>query len=402
MSFDGDSVSRYYSAMSGPQTPAAQLRALVRTYPSALVGYSGGVDSALLAVVLRQELGRERMLAGVGRSASYPAAQWATARAVAQRFDVPLVELDTHELEDPDYLANPTNRCFFCKTELWRRLVPAARLRGLAIVCDGTNADDLREHRPGYAAGQAAGVRSPLAEAGLTKADVRHAARELGLPVWDAPAAPCLSSRVAYGIPITSERLAQVERAEAYLRQLGVTGDLRVRHHGDRWAATAHARDLGLPVKWVRGEGLHLTLKFLGDVADEREPELAAALTRAAAGARGLALALGGFGVFPDFRRPRVVWVGIAPEAGLEILQHRVEQEFAPLGFPTEARPFRPHVTLGRTSRDARPAALTGLEAALGGREFAETAPVSALDLMQSTLQSGGPVYHVRHSERLP
>src|SRR5205814_1729915 len=296
-----------------------------RTYPSALVGYSGGVDSALLAVVLRQELGRERMLAGVGRSASYPAAQWATARAVAQRFDIPLVELDTHELEDPDYLANPTNRCFFCKTELWRRLVPAARRRGLAIVCDGTNADDLREHRPGYAAGQAAGVRSPLAEAGLTKADVRHAARELGLPVWDAPAAPCLSSRVAYGIPITSERLAQVERAEAYLRQLGVTGDLRVRHHGDRGGGRIEVE--------VRGEGLHLTLKFLGDVADEREPELAAALTRAAAGVRGLALALGGFGVFPDFRRPRVVWVGIAPEAGLEILQHRVEQEFAPLGF---------------------------------------------------------------------
>src|SRR5947208_2501415 len=168
MSFDGDSVSRYYSAMSGAQTPAGQLRALVRTYPSALVGYSGGVDSALLAVVMRQELGRERMLAGVGRSASYPAAQWATARAVAQRFDVPLVELDTHELEDPDYLANPTNRCFFCKTELWRRLVPAARLRGLAMVCDGTNADDLREHRPGYAAGQAAGVRSPPAAAVLS------------------------------------------------------------------------------------------------------------------------------------------------------------------------------------------------------------------------------------------
>src|SRR2546421_1090395 len=124
MSFDGDSVSHYYSAMSGAQTPAAQLRALVRTYPSALVGYSGGVDSALLAVVLRQELGRERMLAGVGRSASYPAAQWGTARAGAQRFDIPLVELDTHQLAGPHYLANPTNRCFFCKTELWRRLGP--------------------------------------------------------------------------------------------------------------------------------------------------------------------------------------------------------------------------------------------------------------------------------------
>src|SRR3989441_7759593 len=94
------------------------------------------------------------MLAAVGRSASYPTAQWATARAVAQRFDVPLIELDTHELEDPDYLANPTNRCFFCKTELWRRLFPEAQRRGLAVVCDGTNAEDLREHRPGYAAGR--------------------------------------------------------------------------------------------------------------------------------------------------------------------------------------------------------------------------------------------------------
>jgi len=168
------------------------------------------------------------------------------------------------------------------------------------------------------------------------------------------------------------------------------------------WAATARLRDLELPVKWVRGEGVHLTLKFLGDVADEREPELAAALTSAAAGARTLSLALGGFGVFPDFRRPRVVWVGIAPEPGLEILQHRVEQEFAALGFPTEARPFRPHVTLGRAARDARPVDFPGLEAALGRLEFAETALVSALDLMQSTLQTGGAVYHVRHSERLP
>jgi len=214
--------------------PLARLRALARTFSSALVGYSGGVDSALVAVVLRQELGRDKMLAVIGRSASYPAAQWAAARAVAEQFDVPLLELETHELEDPSYLANPTNRCFFCKTELWRQLVPAARARGLAVVCDGTNADDLGEHRPGYAAGRAAGVRSPLAEAGLTKADVRGAAQELGLPVWNAPAAPCLSSRVAYGLSITPRRLGQVERAEAYLRELGVAGDLRVRHHGDR------------------------------------------------------------------------------------------------------------------------------------------------------------------------
>src|SRR6266704_5560231 len=210
----------------------AALRETVRPFPSALLGYSGGVDSACLAVVLRQELGRERMLAVIGRSASYPLAQWQAAKDIAARFDIPLLDLETHELDDPRYLANPTNRCFFCKTELWSRLVPEARARGFAVVCDGTNADDLHEHRPGYAAGRAAGIRSPLAEAGVTKAQVRAAARALGLPNWDAPAAPCLSSRVQYGIPVTSRRLAQVEQAEAYVRALGVTGDLRVRHLG--------------------------------------------------------------------------------------------------------------------------------------------------------------------------
>jgi uncharacterized protein len=209
------------------------LRRLVRTYPSVLLGYSGGVDSALLAVVLRQELGKDRMLAAIGRSPSYPEEQWRTARAVAERFDIPVLEVDTHEMDDPNYLANPTNRCFFCKTELWARLVPLARERGLAVVCDGMNADDVTEHRPGRAAGVHAGVRSPLAEVGLTKEDIRAASRELGLPTWDAPAAPCLSSRVRYGLSITPSRLKQVEDGEAYLRELGVRGDLRVRHFGD-------------------------------------------------------------------------------------------------------------------------------------------------------------------------
>ena len=217
-----------------PTHPVTALRRLVGTFPSVLLGYSGGVDSAFLAVVLRQELGRERMMAAIGRSASYPLAQWEAARALVRRFDIPLVEIETRELEDPNYVANPTNRCFYCKTELWGRLAPEARARGLAVVCDGTNADDLRggEHRPGYAAGRSAGVRSPLAEAGMTKAQIRDASRGLGLPTWDAPAAPCLSSRVVYGLTITPERLRQVEAAERYLRELGVTGDLRVRHHG--------------------------------------------------------------------------------------------------------------------------------------------------------------------------
>jgi uncharacterized protein len=238
--------------MSAPSesAPLAALRATVRTFPSALVGYSGGVDSALLAVVLRAELGRDRMVAAIGRSASYPVAQWETARDLAARFDVPMVEIATRELDDPDYVANSPNRCFYCKTELWSRLVPEARARGLAVVCDGTNADDLHEHRPGRAAGLVARVRSPLAENGLTKSAVREAARALGLPIWDAPAAPCLSSRVRYGLSVTPARLRQVEEGEAYLRGLGVTGDLRVRHLGDaarievepRWISWLQAR----------------------------------------------------------------------------------------------------------------------------------------------------------------
>ena len=240
----------------------AALRQLVRTYPSALLGYSGGVDSAFLAVVLRQELGRERVLAAIGRSASFPEAQWVTARHVAERFDVPVLEIATHELEDPRYLANPTNRCFFCKSELWTRLAAEARARGIAVLCDGTNADDLRggEHRPGHAAGQQAGVRSPLAEVEMTKDDIRAASRELGLPTWDAPAAPCLSSRIRYGLAITPARLRQVEQAEAYLRELGLTGDLRVRHHGD--TACIEAESQWIP--WLNQRLDAITERFLG------------------------------------------------------------------------------------------------------------------------------------------
>jgi len=246
------------------------LRALVQQFPSVLLGYSGGVDSALLAVVLRQELGRDRMLAVIGRSPSYPDAQWQVARDVAARFDIPLVEIETHELEDEDYLANPTNRCFYCKTELWHQLVPLARERGLAVVCDGTNADDLREHRPGKAAGIAAGVRSPLAEAGLTKAEIRAASRELGLPTWDAPAAPCLSSRVQYGLSITPSRLKQVEQGEAYLRRLGISGDLRVRHLGG--AARIEVEPTWIPWLEARREAVSAHLSGLGFAQVEIDP----------------------------------------------------------------------------------------------------------------------------------
>jgi len=251
-------------------TPLVRARAIIRDIPSALLGFSGGVDSSVLAVLLRQELGRDRMLAVIGRSASYPEAQWETARRVAARFDIPVLEIDTHELDDADYVANPTNRCFFCKRELWARLGAAAAARGLAVVCDGTIAEDLREHRPGRAAGLGAGVRSPLAEAGLTKADVREAARTLGLEVWDAPASPCLSSRVAYGVPITRTRLAQVEAAEAYLRSLGVAGDLRVRHDGAR----ARIEVERATIAWLRQreDTIRKRLVALGFTAVEIDP----------------------------------------------------------------------------------------------------------------------------------
>jgi len=210
----------------------SELIATLRASGRTLLGFSGGVDSSLLAVAGRRALGARDFLAVVGRSASYPEVQYVRAREIAARYEVPLLEIDTHELDDPRYLANPTNRCYFCKSELWTQLHDVARVRGFDLVIDGTNADDLGEHRPGLAAAAERRVRSPLAELGWTKDDVRAAARELGIPLWDAPASPCLSSRVRYGLAITPERLAQVEQGEAFLRSLGVTGDLRVRHLG--------------------------------------------------------------------------------------------------------------------------------------------------------------------------
>jgi pyridinium-3,5-biscarboxylic acid mononucleotide sulfurtransferase len=197
------------------------------------IGYSGGVDSAYLAVVARDVLGAENVLAIIGRSASYPAAQWAAARDVAMSFDIPVLELDTDELNDPRYAANPSNRCYFCKTELWSKLVPLARARGFAVVADGTNADDLSDYRPGAQAAHEHAVASPLADAGFTKAEIRECSRARGIPTWSQPSSPCLSSRLPYGTEVTAERLSQIEQAERSLRALGIADDLRVRYHDD-------------------------------------------------------------------------------------------------------------------------------------------------------------------------
>lgn len=198
-----------------------------------MVGFSGGVDSTYLACLAVEVLGASRVLAVIGRSPSYPEAQWTTARDVAHQLALPLMEIDTRELDDPRYAANPSNRCYFCKTELWGRLVTIAHTRGLAVVVDGTNADDLLDHRPGALAGRRHDVESPLAALGFTKAEIREHSRRRGLSTWDQPSSPCLASRIPYGSPVTSDRLRRIEVAEHRLRELGCTGDLRVRDHGD-------------------------------------------------------------------------------------------------------------------------------------------------------------------------
>jgi len=213
-------------------TKEARLSAWLISRGSIAIGFSGGVDSAYLAAVAVESLGPSRVVGIIGRSASYPEVQWASARSIADEIGLQVVEIDTDELNDPRYAANPSNRCYFCKSELWSRVVPVARERGIDTVADGTNADDLTGHRPGAAAAKEQGVLSPLAMFDFTKAEIRDRSKMRGLPTWSQPSSPCLSSRIPYGTPVTVARLRRVEEAESAIRALGVTGDLRVRHFG--------------------------------------------------------------------------------------------------------------------------------------------------------------------------
>jgi pyridinium-3,5-biscarboxylic acid mononucleotide sulfurtransferase len=196
------------------------------------IGFSGGVDSAYLAAVAVETLGASDSLALIGRSASLAGREEEHASQVAQALAIPVLEVETGELANPNYAANPTNRCYFCKSVLWHTLLPLARERGFEVVADGTNADDLHDYRPGGRAALEQGIASPLAEVGFTKAEIRARTRDRGWPWWDRPSSPCLASRLPYGTAVTPQRLSQVEIAEAALRDLGISGNLRVRHHG--------------------------------------------------------------------------------------------------------------------------------------------------------------------------
>ncbi len=226
------SLEQLPQAAHWPETLQAKwhrLLQLVGSWPGCLVAFSGGVDSATVAAVAQGVLG-SRAVAVTGRSASLSQYQANLARDVARRIGIRHLWLDTQEVDSPQYRANAPDRCYHCKRELYARMAQLARELNLPVLANGTNADDAGDYRPGLQAAEQFQVRSPLLECGITKDEVRRLARALDLPVWDEPASPCLSSRVAYGLEVTPERLRRIEQAEALLRARGFW-PVRVRVH---------------------------------------------------------------------------------------------------------------------------------------------------------------------------
>lgn len=220
------------------------LRNQISLTRSCVVAFSGGVDSALVLKVASEIL-EDRVIAVTALSESLPAGELENAERLAQTIGARHVVLRTFETRNEDYLANNANRCYFCKIEMYARIKSFAKSERIDVVFDGLNLDDLQDRRPGRAAATEYGVISPLVEAQLTKADVRELSKQLNLPTWDKPALACLSSRIPHGTPITLQSLNQVDRAERFLKELGVR-QVRVRHQGETASIEVEPRDFGL------------------------------------------------------------------------------------------------------------------------------------------------------------